>query len=133
MKPIQCAPSLLIAILFLAGCAGTPRTPVRAGTPQTPAPATAPAPARPAAPSVFRVTFDAAGNAFGPDGIAVTREHLVALLSGGKLDRHTVIKIEVPQMPTREQSIEAFARANRVVKIFDLYGFESVLVALAKP
>ncbi len=122
----------LSALLLLGGCAGTPQTPAPAA-PAKPAPAAPAAPARPAASRIYDVTFDPAGNARGADGQMVTREWVVAQLTTGKLDKHTVIKITVPQEPTREQSIAAFARANHVVKIFDLYGFESVLVALAKP
>ena len=33
----------------------------------------------------------------------------------------------------RDQSIAAFARAQQIAKIFDLLGFEAVVVVLAKP
>ena len=132
MKAVPFLSLSLSTMLLLAGCAGTPQTPAPASQSKS-APAAPAAPARPAVTRTYAVTFDAAGNARGADGQAVTREWVVAQLTNGKLDRHTVIKIAVPQTATREQSIAAFARANQVVKIFELYGFESVLVALAQP
>jgi hypothetical protein len=126
-----------LALLLLAACAG----PGSAPAPKpAPAPTVAPKPAAPAQlmaggyklQPVYVITFDEQGVPRSSDGQAVTREHVLDLLAGNSIDRKTVIHIEVPKNTDRDQSIEAFERAHQVAKIFDLLGFESVLVALGK-
>ncbi len=132
MNRISARLASAVATLLLCACAGP-----------APKPATKPAP-QPAAPApmivggyklypVYVITFDAGGVARSADGQAVARDRVLDLLANNAIDRKTVIHIEVPKGITdRDQSIQAFSRAQQVAKIFDLLGFESVLVALAK-
>jgi len=136
MNRIPTRLACVIATLLLAACAGPAPKPA-----PKPAPVAAPKPAAPAPMvvggyklyPVHLITFDAAGVARSADGQAVTRDRVLDLLARNAIDRKTVIHIEVPKGITdRDQSIAAFTRAHQVAKIFDLLGFESVVVALAK-
>ena len=129
MNSRSIALTTIVPLLLLCGCAGTPATP--------PVAPPAPAHAAPAAPVVqqriYKVAFDATGTARGEDGTVITRENVIMLLRSGGLDKHTVIKIEVPPETSRDKSIESFARAQRSAKVFSILGFDSVLVGLAQP
>ena len=82
---------------------------------------------------MYLIKFDAQHVGRSADGKPVTRESVIDLLATNSIDRKTVIHIEVPKGITdRDESIAAFSRAQQVAKIFNLLGFESVLVALAK-
>ena len=136
MNRIPTRLACVIATLLLSACAG----PAPKSAPK-PAPVAAPKPPAPAQRivggyelhPVYLITFDAAGVARSANGQSVTKDRVLDLLARNAIDRKTVIHIEVPKGITdRDQSIQAFSRAQQVAKIFDLLGFESVLVALAK-
>lgn len=130
--PINAA-AVLITVVLLWGCAGP--APKPAPTAAAPVSSTQlPPAAKSEIPKFYIITFDAQGVAHDRTGAVVTRERALQLLAKGEIDRHTGVRIEVPGgIVDREKSIEAFARAQNVAKIFDLLGFEAVVVALAKP
>lgn len=126
MKLHHIALSLLTSTLLLAGCAGPAPKSAPAQSQQPPA-------AKVIAPRFYIITFDTAGVAHDRTGAVVDRERVRFLVNRGDIDRHTGIRIEVPKGITdREKSIEAFGRAQAVAKIFDLLGFEAVVVVLAE-
>lgn len=125
MKPHHIAASSLTIALLLGGCAG----PAPKSVPPQPPP---PPAAKVIAPRFYVITFDPAGVAHDRTGVVVDRERVRYLVNKGDIDRHTGIRIEVPKGITdREKSIEAFGRAQQVAKIFDLMGFDAVVVVLA--
>jgi type IV pilus biogenesis protein CpaD/CtpE len=117
----------LVALALLAGCAGpAPKSAAVA------APARQQAPAKIIAPRFYIITFDAKGIPHDRTHAVVDRERVRFLVNKGDIDQHTGIRIEVPKGITdRSQSIEAFARAQQVAKIFELLGFDAVVVVLA--
>jgi hypothetical protein len=123
--------SSLAAAALLSACAGPAPKPAPAAA----APAASPPPpaaAKPVVPKFYIITFDAQGVAHDRTGAGVSRERTLQLINKGEIDRHTGIRIEVPKGVTdRDKSIEAFARAQQIAKIFDLLGFEAVVVVLA--
>lgn len=123
----------MVAAALLSACAGPAPKPAPAAA----APAASPPPpaaAKPIVPKFYIITFDAQGVAHDRAGTVVTRERALQLMTKGDIDRHTGIRIEVPnETSDRDKNIEAFARAQQIAKIFDLLGFEAVVVALAKP
>ena len=126
MKLHHIALSLLTSTLLLAGCAG----PASKSAPAQPPPQPA---AKIIAPRFYIITFDAQGVAHDRTGTVVDRERVRFLVNRGDIDRHTGIRIEVPKGITdRDKSIEAFGRAQSVAKIFDLMGFDAVVVVLAE-
>jgi hypothetical protein len=133
MKISISAAAVLITAVFLWGCAG----PAPKAAPTAAAPVSSsqlPPAAKSVNPKFYIVTFDAQGIAHDRVGKVVNRERVLALLGKGEIDQHTGIRIEVPGgIVDREKNIAAFARAQNVAKIFDLLGFEAVVVALAKP
>ena len=117
----------LLVISLLGACAGPAPKPTPTAAPKPPAPA------RPVLPRFYIITFDAKGVAHDRTGAVVSRERALKLMAKGEIDRHTGIRIEVPAgIADREKNIEAFARAQRIAQIFDLLGFEAIVVALAK-
>ena len=120
------------AAALLSSCAGPAPKPAAAAAKAAPtATPPPPAPAKPVVPKFYIITFDAQGIAHDRMGVAVSRERALQLIQKGEIDRHTGIRIEVPKGITdRDKSIEAFARAQQIAKIFDLLGFEAVVVVL---
>ena len=132
MKPTSRLIHSLAVAALLSACAGPAPKPAPAAA--APAASPPPAAAKPFIPKFYIITFDAQGVAHDRMGVAVTRERALQLINKGEIDRHTGIRIEVPKGITdRDQSIAAFARAQQIAKIFDLLGFEAVVVVLAKP
>ena len=133
MKPISPLILSLAAAALFSACAGPAPKPASAAAAPVASPPP-PAAARPVVTKFYIITFDAQGVAHDRMGVAVTRERALQLINKGEIDRHTGIRIEVPKGITdRDQSIAAFARAQQIAKIFDLLGFEAVVVVLAKP
>jgi hypothetical protein len=127
MKPYPITLILLTAAVLLGGCAGP--APKRA-----PAQAQPPVAAKTVVPRFYIVTFDANGVARDRAHAVVDRERVRYLVNKGDIDRHSGIRIEVSKGITdRQKSIEAFARAQEVAKIFDLMGFDAVVVVLVNP
>lgn len=133
MKPNSRLIVSLATAALLSACAGPAPKPAPAAA----APAASPPPpaaAKPIVPKFYIITFDAQGVAHDRTGAVVTRERALQLMTKGEIDRHTGIRIEVPNATgDRDKNIEAFARAQQIARIFDLLGFEAVVVALAKP
>lgn len=131
MKPNSHLSLSLVAAALLSACAGPAPKPAPAAAAASPPHAAA---AKSVVPKFYIITFDAQGAAHDRTGAVVTRERALQLMTKGEIDRHTGIRIEVPNEATdRDKNIEAFARAQQIAKIFDLLGFEAVVVALAKP
>jgi hypothetical protein len=136
MKPRHIAVITIVPVFLLWGCAGppppgyVPPPPFRPARPVREAPAAA---ANPNAHRFYIITFDARGVAHDRTGAVVTRERVLTLVAKKEINSHTGIRIEVPKGITdRDQSIEAFARAQQIARIFDLQGFEAVVVVLSE-
>lgn len=135
MNSRHLALTTFVPIALLCGCAGPPPpgSPDVAPIRQAPMPPAAAAVPDPKAHRFYIVTFDAQGTPHDRTGAVVTRDRALTLIARKEIDAQTGIRIEVPKGITdHDQSIAAFARAQQVAKIFDLLGFEAVVVVLAQ-